>query len=63
MRIGGPERNRPDIPPIHRNLVLAVLCVSLLIVSLDDTILNIALPALVRDLKATESQLQWIVDV
>ena len=43
--------------------MLAVLCVSLLIVSLDDTILNIALPALVRDLRATESQLQWIVDV
>jgi MFS family permease len=44
-------------------VVLGILCVSLLIVSLDDTILNIALPALVRDLRATESQLQWIVDV
>jgi EmrB/QacA subfamily drug resistance transporter len=43
--------------------VLAVLCVSLLIVSLDNTILNIALPALVRDLHATDSQLQWIVDI
>jgi EmrB/QacA subfamily drug resistance transporter len=42
--------------------VLAVLCVSLLIVSLDSTILNIALPALVRALSATESQLQWIAD-
>ena len=47
----------------RRGMVLAILCVSLLIVSLDDTILNIALPALVRDLRATESQLQWIVDV
>jgi EmrB/QacA subfamily drug resistance transporter len=35
----------------------------MLVISLDMTILNIALPALVRSLKATESQLQWIVDV
>ena len=47
----------------RRRVVLGILCISLLIVSLDDTILNIALPALVRDLRATESQLQWIVDV
>ncbi len=42
--------------------VLAVLCVSLLLVSLDNTVLNVALPTLVRDLHATESELQWIVD-
>jgi len=47
----------------RRWAILAVLCVSLLIVSLDNTILNIALPALIRDLHATESQLQWIVDI
>ncbi|HXQ43496.1 MAG TPA: MFS transporter [Acidimicrobiales bacterium] len=47
----------------RRWAILAVLCVSLLIVSLDNTILNIALPALVRDLHATESQLEWIVDI
>jgi EmrB/QacA subfamily drug resistance transporter len=41
---------------------LAVLCLSLLIVSIDTTILNVALPSLVRDLGATPSQLQWIVD-
>ncbi len=35
---------------------------SLLIISLDNTILNVALPALVKDLGATTSQLQWIVD-
>ena len=44
-------------------MALGILCVSLLIVSLDDTILNIALPALVRDLRATESKLQRIDDV
>jgi EmrB/QacA subfamily drug resistance transporter len=41
---------------------LSVLCVTLLLVSLDLTILNVALPAIVKDLHATSSQLQWIVD-
>lgn len=41
---------------------LVVLCVSLLIVTLDNTILNVALPTLVRELGATTTQLQWIVD-
>lgn len=50
-------------PPGRRWAILAVLCVSLLIVSLDNTILNIALPTLVRVLHATDSQLQWIVDI
>ncbi len=31
-------------------------------VNLDNTVLNVALPTLVRDLHATSSQLQWIVD-
>jgi len=39
-----------------------VLCVSLLIVSLDSTILNVALPAIVRSMHASSSELQWIVD-
>lgn len=43
-------------------LALAVLCVSILIVNLDNTVLNVALPTLVRELHATSSQLQWIVD-
>jgi EmrB/QacA subfamily drug resistance transporter len=46
----------------RRWLALAVLCVSLLIVTLDNTILNVALPTLVRDLSATTTELQWIVD-
>src|SRR5215472_2546021 len=43
-------------------LALAVLCVSLLMVTLDNTVLNVALPTLVRDLGATTTNLQWIVD-
>jgi EmrB/QacA subfamily drug resistance transporter len=42
--------------------ILGVLCLSLLVIGLDNTILNVALPTLVRDLSATDSQLQWIVD-
>jgi len=49
-------------PPSRRWLALAVLCVSLLIVVPDNTVLNVVLPTLVRDLHATTSQLQWIVD-
>ncbi len=42
--------------------ILGVLCLSLMIITLDNTILNVALPTLVRDLDASNSQLQWIVD-
>ena len=40
---------------------LAVLCLSLLIVFVGNSSLNVALPTLSRDLGATESQLQWVV--
>jgi len=46
----------------HRWGVLAVVCVSALIINVDNTILNVALPTLVRDLHASSSELQWIVD-
>jgi len=49
-------------PSPARWLALAVLCVSLLMTSLDNTVLNVALPTLVRDLHATTTELQWIVD-
>jgi len=48
--------------PVNRWAVVAVLCVSLLIVNVDTTILNVALPTIVDKLHATSSQLQWIVD-
>jgi EmrB/QacA subfamily drug resistance transporter len=41
---------------------LLVLCLSLVIITLDNTILNVAIPTLVRDLHASNNQLQWIVD-
>ncbi|HEX4777467.1 MAG TPA: MFS transporter [Acidimicrobiia bacterium] len=41
---------------------LAVMCLSLAVITLDNTVLNVALPALIRDVHASTSQLQWIVD-
>src|ERR1035437_2919083 len=46
----------------HRWATLMVVCASALIISVDNTILNVALPPLVRTLHATSSELQWIVD-
>lgn len=46
----------------QRWLALAVLCLSLVIVVVDDTVLNVALPSLVEQLHATHSELQWAVD-
>jgi EmrB/QacA subfamily drug resistance transporter len=43
-------------------LILAVLCASVFIIVVDGTIVNVALPTFVRELGATTSQLQWIVD-
>jgi MFS family permease len=51
----------------RRWITLLVLCISLIVITLDNTILNVALPTLARPeaqggLGATASQLQWIVD-
>src|SRR3979409_356343 len=52
-RLGGDPR---------RWWALAVLCLSLVLITLDNPVLNVALPTLVRDLHASTSELQWIVD-
>ncbi|HEU4867223.1 MAG TPA: MFS transporter [Actinomycetota bacterium] len=41
---------------------LVVLSLSLVVIGLDNTILNVALPTLVRELSATQSDLQWMID-
>lgn len=46
----------------RRWYTLGVICLSLIVITIDNTILNVALPTIVRDLGATGSQLQWIVD-
>jgi EmrB/QacA subfamily drug resistance transporter len=42
--------------------ILAVLCLSVLLVVVDNTIVNVALPTISRDLSASTSALQWVVD-
>ncbi len=53
-----------DEATIHQRrwLALGVLALSLVIIGMDNTILNVALPHLSEDLHASNSQLQWIVD-
>ena len=46
----------------RRWATLAVLCLSLLIIVMDNTILNVAIPSLMRDLDASNSDIQWIID-
>src|SRR5438270_13169588 len=41
---------------------LGVLCLSLVMIVVANASLNVALPTLVRDLHASSSALQWIVD-
>lgn len=53
--------NSPDGHP-RRWAILGVLVVSLLVVVLDNTVLNIALPTIQKDLNASPSQLVWAVD-
>ena len=48
--------------PDRRWWILAVLCLSVLLVVVDNTIVNVALPTVSRDLHASTSALQWVVD-
>ena len=51
-------------PTVHarRWKTLAVLALSLVIIGLDNTILNVALPTLQKEFDASSSTLQWMVD-
>ena len=48
--------------PVHPDLILGICCLSLLMVGMDVTIVNVALPSIQRDLHATISGLQWVID-
>jgi EmrB/QacA subfamily drug resistance transporter len=60
-RVGQADTQLPGGHPRRRRILL-VLCLSLLIVVIDNTILNTALPTLARVLHAGTSSLQWITD-
>ncbi|HEY0519659.1 MAG TPA: MFS transporter, partial [Ilumatobacteraceae bacterium] len=59
MKTDSPQRH--DRPRSQWS-ILAVLCATVFIIVVDGTIVNVALPTFVRELGATTSQLQWIVD-
>jgi MFS family permease len=46
----------------HKPLILASLLLAAFVINLETTIVNVALPTLVRQLHATDSELQWVVD-
>src|SRR5919201_1205959 len=53
-----------DAATVHRRrwAILGVLSLSVFLVVVDNTIVNVALPTLSKDLNASTSELQWIVD-
>lgn len=50
------------VPASARRLVLAAMCLALVLVVAGVSSLNVALPSIARDVGATQSQQQWIVD-
>src|SRR5262245_47279166 len=58
-------RSAPEVAPERerrKGLIVLALCLSALIINIDVTIVNVALPSLVRELGATTTDLQWVVD-
>ncbi|UNO42876.1 MFS transporter [Streptomyces sp. MST-110588] len=62
-RTAGVPRQRGSGSGANRWTVLIVLCVSLLFVALDTTILYVAVPSVTEDLRPGPVELLWIVDV
>lgn len=52
-----------SLSPRRKVIILASCCLSLLIVSMDATIVNVAIPSIRSDLSATPTQMQWVIDV
>ncbi|MFD7695150.1 MFS transporter [Streptomyces sp. NPDC059374] len=54
----------PQAPGGHpqRWLILGVLCLAVLTVVLDNTVLNVAIPSLTRELDASTSDIQWMIN-
>jgi EmrB/QacA subfamily drug resistance transporter len=52
----------PELDRRRRQLVLMICCCSLFVVGLDNTIVNLALPSIQRDLDASLTSLQWTID-
>jgi EmrB/QacA subfamily drug resistance transporter len=46
----------------HKPLILIALLLAAFVINLDTTIVNVALPTLVRELHASNTELEWVVD-
>lgn len=57
-----PPATAGELSKRRKSAVLAICCVSIVVVVMDISIVNVALPAMGRDLHASESGLQWTVD-
>ncbi|HEX6652310.1 MAG TPA: MFS transporter [Thermoleophilaceae bacterium] len=65
MQLSKTTADAPDIAVArtpHKGLVLAALLLAAFAINLDTTIVNVALPTLIRELHASTSELEWIVD-
>lgn len=52
----------PELTYRRRLLVLGICCLSLFIVGLDNTVVNLALPSIQKDLGSSITELQWTID-
>jgi EmrB/QacA subfamily drug resistance transporter len=59
---GGTQTQEKAAQQVRKPLVLVALLLAAFAINLDTTIVNVALPTLVKDLHASTSQLEWIVD-
>ncbi|MFC8710014.1 MFS transporter [Streptomyces sp. NPDC057197] len=60
-RTGAPSLPQPQGHP-QRWLILGVICLAQLTVLLDNTVLNVAIPSLTRELHAATSDIQWMIN-
>ena len=56
------NQSRSAAPPVRPYVVLATCCLSLLLVTMDVTIVNVALPSIRKELGASVAGLQWSID-
>ncbi|NNG36020.1 MFS transporter [Nakamurella aerolata] len=66
MKVSEPEQVTDELREVQQSprrwWILAALCLSLMVVVIDNTVLNVAIPSLVSELGASSSQIQWILD-
>ena len=61
LRPWEPEPECVPEPDPRRWAILAVLCLCLLMIVLDNTILNVAVPTIIREFHSSVSSLQWVI--